>query len=885
MNKVKMFFKNLFSAKTWKKVFSLSGWKRWFLSLFILTGAVASIVAGTTAYTSKNVKKSVEYDGGQEFLIEIKNRDKNSKIKGLDIANSIQSRINDGSSFSDAIVSLEGNDNIKISKSGRLSADDRKKFESLVTTKSTLIFTDVSGQPLFRNGVFVQPTENNKIDWEDVISRQDASEVLRTFVPPISSARHSFNSFGSNAFVVEAHLKNRASEAEWTKLTDYLSKKPNGEKFLLTWLNIDELVKIARSKYSSDWSAAQKNPYNFVYVGQQPRFQNQEGILKLHSIKADRYLVNKVGVNRPLNGDRFIIGNNASGEPFNEEAAKQLAEEINYGTSQYDLEVVSSNFITAESTNNAFALSLIAIGVVFTFLAIMLLVNYGLLGALSTISIALYVFLTLTLFTVLRGEYSPITFGAVLIGLAISFDANVVTLSRLKQELYRGEKMRKAVATTMRSTLPSLLDSNILILLASFVMFYLGLQDIRNFSISIVFSVLAITFATLFITRLCTTLIANTKLFINHPRLCGLRPKKLHPSYQPKLQNFNFIAKAKWFLWASLIFVVVGIIIYSVFAGINKDFAAGFSRAIDFRGGTDITIQGREGSSLNEPLANQIRQFLIQNAHKDNFKEIANLDKLITLNPLDQNRESFSLVIKTTQQIPTHVREQFKFDVINNFGALSLDVLSFGVSASESLNYTLFALYAILASIGIAFVYILIRYRWTYAISVVVSILFEFILVLAFLAITRLYINKIAIVAIASLILFSLSDKISLIAKVKEITSLQAHNAYLNNDQILAISNKALRANLKRSLFNTIILILINLIATLFIFPIDFSFTITLIFASLVVSLCSMFVTMSIWNKLEMRRQRGIEKRHKEKYWALPGNDEQIFAGINDFIA
>lgn len=51
--------------------------------------------------------------------------------------------------------------------------------------------------------------------------------------------------------------------------------------------------------------------------------------------------------------------------------------------------------VASNETNNAYLFSLIAIGVILTFLAIMLIVNYGLLGMLSTISLALYTFLTL----------------------------------------------------------------------------------------------------------------------------------------------------------------------------------------------------------------------------------------------------------------------------------------------------------------------------------------------------------------------------------------------------------------------------------------------------------------------------------------------------------
>jgi SecD/SecF fusion protein len=44
------------------------------------------------------------------------------------------------------------------------------------------------------------------------------------------------------------------------------------------------------------------------------------------------------------------------------------------------------------------------------------------LGALATISLALYVFLTLLFFTIVRGEYSPITISALVVGIGMNIE-------------------------------------------------------------------------------------------------------------------------------------------------------------------------------------------------------------------------------------------------------------------------------------------------------------------------------------------------------------------------------------------------------------------------------------------------------------------------------
>ncbi|QBF34891.1 protein translocase subunit SecDF [Mycoplasmopsis phocirhinis] len=878
MKKIGQFFKNIFSASTLKRFFTLSNWKRWFFSFFIVAATITTVVAGTTLYTTKNVKKSIKYGGGQEFLVSIENNNE-SKTPVTEVARSVQNRIGDSNNFNDVRVDVESDDKLKISKTGDLSVKERQTFEKLLTTKSTLIFTDISGQPLFRNGVFVEPNENNKINWEDVVEDE---QILNSFVPPIRNARQNFNSFGSNnSFVVDVTLSNKTAEIEWTKATDYLSKKAQGQNLLLTWLNIDDLINIARNEYLNEWIKANKNPYNFVYVNETPDQGQNQGVLKTYSINADNYLINKVGVNTPLRGESFSIPSSARGERLTDESSKKLAENIKFGIAKYDLKIVSSNFISANETNNAYLLSLIAIGVIFVLIAIMFIVNYGLLGALSTISMALYLFITMLMFTTLRGEYSPIALASVMLGLLIFFNSIVLTYSRLKQEIYRGEKMRKALATTMRSTLSTLFDSNIVIILISFMLFYFGTQGIRTFSISLVFSIIGVATSAILLTRFVTSMLVNTKLFSKKPNLLGVRSKKLNHAFVNKFTNLNFISHSKWYLVAIGIFVLLALITFGVFAGINQNISAGFNRALEFQGGVNITIQGRQdlNTTINIEQATQIRDYLINNSANLN---ISNASDVISLSALDSQNNAYSVVIKTSQSISPQQISAIR----NGVQAIaSVDILSYGFNSLSSIEFLLNTIYAVLVALGIIFIYILIRFKWTYAIAVLIALIIDIILGVSFVALARIELNTLTIIAFAALLIISANDKIILISKIKEQMSLNFHTDFIEKEGVEMVANKAVQTYFKRSIYSLIAMVIIASIVALFIYPIEYSFSVTLIFGAINTVFSSIFITMFIWNKLESKRQAGIKKRFKNKYWVIPGVDEQIFPGINDFIA
>lgn len=863
MNKFKDFFRNIFSKKTWSKIFSLSGWKRWFLSFFIVAGAITTVSVGTTLYTAKNTKKSIEYGGGQEFLVSVNFNGSKESIN--DVAKSIANRIND----QDTNITIEGRDKIKISKSGNFTSADRVHFESLISNKSTLIFTDTNGQPLFRNGVFVEPTESNKIDWDLVYKN---TEQLQSFVPPIKDARYRFNQFNSS-HSTEVVLANKNAEIEWTKLTEYISKQQNN-KYLLSWLNIDELISLANTKYPQEWSNAKRNPYNFVYINEQPVFEGKDGVLKENVFNGSKYLVNKIGVAEPIRSESFSIPSRSRTKTD----AVKLAEEINYGTAKYDLKIISSNFIASNDTNNAYLFSLIAIGVILTFLAIMLIVNYGLLGMLSTISLALYTFLTLTLITVLRGDYSPISFGSIILGLAICFDFNVLLLGRLKKEIYRGEKMRKAVATSLHSSLTPIFDFSILTMLISFAFFYFTVQSVRTFSISAVILVISSLIATFIVTRLIVPLLANTKTFISNPRLLGIRMKKYNNPVE-KASNLNLIKHSKWFFISLLILFICSIISVTLFGLITKDWANALNLSTSFRSGTNITIQGTNG--LNKIQANQIRDLLIADANKLN---INNALSVISVSASDINSTVYNVIIKTTQLFETSQINLIRAKLIDG-GFIGVQLLTFNTSVANAIDIFSKTAIALAPTLLIIALYVLVRYKWTYSIAVVFALILDLLGILIVVALFRIQVNSMFIIGFISALIFSLNDKLALINRIREIMSNQHLGDFIEQKDIEHAVQKSVRLNAKRSLYFAIVSIIINVIAASFIYPINLSFTLTFSAGIILSSLSTIFVMAYIWQKLEIKRQKGIKNRHFNKFWVTPGHDEQIFPGVNDFVA
>lgn len=131
----------------------------------------------------------------------------------------------------------------------------------------------------------------------------------------------------------------------------------------------------------------------------------------------------------------------------------EIVRKINFSTAQFELTTVSSQILAPSQGSTAFRNFIIFAAVAFSLIAVALMINYGLLGALATISLALFTFITLTLFTVMRGEYSPESIAALIVGFGLSLDATISMFERLRSELYLSHNLVKSSKTTNRKSL------------------------------------------------------------------------------------------------------------------------------------------------------------------------------------------------------------------------------------------------------------------------------------------------------------------------------------------------------------------------------------------------------------------------------------------------
>ncbi|WP_029513550.1 protein translocase subunit SecDF [Mycoplasmopsis primatum] len=549
-----MNFKNF-----WKRLFAPSNPKRWLLLSFSIIGIIAAIVCGFVFSITKQTNRSIEYGEGMRYQIEARiSKDGKSLNPSnrelIDISNSLKYRFSTKNDFSTSVVA-KGNGIIEVSKNELIKDTEKlKEFENSLVKKSNLILTDMNLNPLFTNGQFVKPDPNSKV-------KIDYNNIEK-YITPIkeNSAVVRYNPI-TGKYQLQLELESNAAVLEWKKATEHISKTPGQIMFM--WSNLDDLYKLANSPlYKDDWNAANQNAANFTFVNNTPWDDKHK---KLNAVKkfqfdGSKYLVNISKVNQSMNNKTFTIQLSTS----NRTHAESLASSINFGANKnLSLSIHSQPlFFTKEKSQFNFKYVIIAFVVVISIIAIALMVNYGLLGALSTIPVALYIFLTLQMFTVLRGEYSPSSFVGLTVGIIMGIIPLAVIFNDLKYEIYKGKKRtKKAFKTAWNRNFFNMLDIFIISLILSIISFFLGTPNMQSFSIMVAFSSIFALISMLIINRFITSLFINTDIADNHLKLLAIKTNKINNlTQESKYKKIDYVKKSKFATIAPIILIVAAVI-------------------------------------------------------------------------------------------------------------------------------------------------------------------------------------------------------------------------------------------------------------------------------------------------------------------------------------
>ena len=298
-------------------------------------------------------------------------------------------------------------------------------------------------------------------------------------------AKQSFDQ--SNQPSVSLKLKNAK---KFEKITRELSQKPAPNNLIVIWLDYEE----------------GKDSYQKEATKQNPKYLSAASVSSV--------------LTQP---DVEISGGN-----FTVKSATQLAELLNAGSLPVKLDELYSTSVGAqfgeEALHTTILAGIIGIGIIFLYM----LFFYRLPGLIAIITLSFYIYLNLVVFDWMHVVMTLPGIAALILGVGMAVDANIITYERIKDELKTGRSVISAYRAGNRRSLATIFDANITTMLAALVLFFYGQSSVKGFATTLMIGIVLSFVTAVYGTRLLMSLLVNSRWFDKKPGYFGVKKEQIH---------------------------------------------------------------------------------------------------------------------------------------------------------------------------------------------------------------------------------------------------------------------------------------------------------------------------------------------------------------------
>lgn len=209
------------------------------------------------------------------------------------------------------------------------------------------------------------------------------------------------------------------------------------------------------------------------------------------------------------NGQSEISGGSLS----TPQACMALASELNAGALPYPLHLESLTSVGPTlgqtSLQRTMVAGLVAIIIIFVFMIWV----YRLAGLIADLALVAYGYVTLLVFDGLHVVLTLSGLAALILGVGIAVDANIITYERIKDEMRNGRSLKSAVKVGNRNALRTIIDSNATTFIAGAVMYFFGGQgDVRGFAVALMVSIIVSLITAVLLSRLMLFSFTNSNV-------------------------------------------------------------------------------------------------------------------------------------------------------------------------------------------------------------------------------------------------------------------------------------------------------------------------------------------------------------------------------------
>ena len=545
--------------------------------------------------------------------------------------------------------------------------------------------------------------------------------------------------------------------------------------------------------------------------------------------KEDSKYISAASVDKPINSTEVMISG-GFGDKEGLQRAQNIAALLNSGALPVKLTEIYSTSVGAQFGEEALDKTVTAglIGVVIVL--IYMLIFYRVPGLIASVTLVVYIYLTLVMFNLISGVLTLPGIAALILGVGMAVDANIILYERIKEEIRIGRSIKESYKKGANQSLWTIIDANLTTLIAAIILFIFGTSSVKGFATMLLLSILMSFVTAVFLTRVLMRLLVSSGWMDNKPQLFGLKKKHIHniregvnvQELTTVWDGLKFAEHAKKFFLLSGLIIVAGIAILSIYR---------LNLGIDFTSGTRADIVAESNTT--------------EQSVRDDLVELG-------LEPESLTKSGDKTVVaRYSKDLDKNQIAELQSFFEEKYGETPMTSTVSPVVGQELVKNAIKAL--LIASVAII-IYVSIRFEWRMGLPAVLALLHDVFIMIAVFSFFRLEVDITFIAAVLTIVGYSINDTIVTLDRIRENN--KKMKVYHSEDDINRLINTSLRQTMTRSL-NTVITVIIVVVFLVFMGSESiFTFSVALLVGLISGVYSSLFIAIQLWGVLKKRQLR-----------------------------
>lgn len=506
------------------------------------------------------------------------------------------------------------------------------------------------------------------------------------------------------------------------------------------------------------------------------------------AVVLDNYVYSYPQVQNEIAGGRTQITGN-----FSSEEASDLANILRAGKLDAPARIIQADVVGPSLGKEAISASINSFAIALALVLLYMYFYYSGAGLVANLALLVNMFF---IFGILNSFGAVLTLpgmAGIVLTIGMAVDANVLIFERIREEMRLGKGLRAALVDGYKNSNSAIIDANVTTLLTGIILYAFGTGPIRGFATTLIIGILTSLFSALFISRVVFERRLDGKKDISFST-------KTTKNWYTKL-NFDFLGKRK---------VAYGISAVVIAIGLGSLFTKGLNLGVDFEGGRSFQVrfdQPVEVSDVAESLSNTLVD-ADGNAFTPVVKTLGEANQVIITTNYRIGDTGTDVDTDIENKLFAGVKDFFAEGIAREDFFTDDTEEAIGLVGKRVVGPTIAddiksgAVYSIIFSLIVVFLYILVRFRkWQFSLGAVAALLHDVLFVLGAFSIAdgllpfQLEIDQAFIAAILTVIGYSLNDTVVVFDRIRENL---AGKATLSTDGV----NKSLNQTLSRT-FNT----------------------------------------------------------------------------------